>query len=360
MCAHRHECKKYDCNEQKECYEEEICSFLIGTPYVCNGCEQKIKCRKIKYYYYSKFANDEYSEKLRTSRYGINQTKEEIYELDKVIAPLIKEKHQSISHIYNNHPDEINFSRSTMYNYINLGVFSFKNIDLPRKVKYKKRKENKKQRIRRETVIRKGRTYEDFKEYIAKNPESSIVEMDTVEGKKGGKVFLTLIFRQSKFMLIYLMENKTMECVEETFRNIKQILGVKRFKKVFEVVLTDNGSEFFNPLAIEVDKETGEIISHVFYCDPGASWQKGTIEKNHEFIRYVLPKGSSFDELTQEQTNILMSNINSTSRDSLNGRTPYDAELLMLNENIINKLGVTRIIANDVNLSPKLLKEGDK
>ena len=116
LCAHRHECKKYDCNEQKECYEEEICSFLIGTPYVCNGCEQKIKCRKIKYYYYSKFANDEYSEKLRTSRYGINQTKEEIYELDKVIAPLIKEKHQSISHIYNNHPDEINFSRSTMYN----------------------------------------------------------------------------------------------------------------------------------------------------------------------------------------------------------------------------------------------------
>ena len=111
-----------------------------------------------------------------------------------------------------------------MYNYINLGVFSIKNIDLPRKVKYKKRKENKKQRIRRETVIRKGRTYEDFKEYIAKNPESSIVEMDTVEGKKGGKVFLTLIFRQSKFMLIYLMENKTMECVEETFRNIKQIL----------------------------------------------------------------------------------------------------------------------------------------
>ena len=360
LCAHRHECKKYDCNEQKECYEEEICSFLIGTPYVCNGCEQKIKCRKIKYYYYSKFANDEYSEKLRTSRYGINQTKEEIYELDKVIAPLIKEKHQSISHIYNNHPDEINFSRSTMYNYINLGVFSFKNIDLPRKVKYKKRKENKKQRIRRETVIRKGRTYEDFKEYIAKNPESSIVEMDTVEGKKGGKVFLTLIFRQSKFMLIYLMENKTMECVEETFRNIKQILGVERFKKVFEVVLTDNGSEFFNPLSIEVDEETGEIISHVFYCDPGASWQKGTIEKNHEFIRYVLPKGSSFDELTQEQTNILMSNINSTSRDSLNGRTPYDAELLMLNENIINKLGVTRIIANDVNLSPKLLKEGDK
>lgn len=192
---------------------------------MCNGCEQKNKCRKVKYYYYSKFANDEYSEKLRTSRYGINLSKEEAYDIDTLITPLIKEKHQSISHVYANHPDEISFSRATMYKYVDLGVFSFRNIDLPRKVRYKKRKENEKQRIRRETAIRKGRTYEDFKEYIGKHPECSIVEMDTVEGIKGGKVFLTLLFRQSKFMLIYLMENKTMECVEKEFKKVKQILG---------------------------------------------------------------------------------------------------------------------------------------
>ncbi len=360
LCKNRHECKRFDCSNKEKCYEEEICLKITGTPYVCNGCEQKNKCRKIKYYYYAKFANDEYSEKLKEARYGIDLSKEEAYELDKLITPLIKEKHQSISHIYANHPDEISFSRTTMYNYIELGVFSFRNIDLPRKVKYKKRKENEKQRIRRETAIRKGRTYEDFKEYIGKHPECSIVEMDTVEGIKGGKVFLTLIFRQSKFMLIYLMDNKTMECVEETFKDIRQILGIETFEKVFEVILTDNGSEFFNPLSIEVDEETGEIISHVFYCDPGASWQKGIIEKNHEFIRYVLPKGSSFDELTQEETNVLMSHINSTSRDSLNGKTPYDAVLLTLDEETVKKLGITKVKADDVNLSPKLLKAGDK
>ncbi len=360
LCKNRYECKKFDCTKKEKCYEEEICLKLTGAPYVCNGCEQKNKCRKIKYYYYSKFANDEYSDKLRTSRYGINLSKEEAYDIDTLITPLIKEKHQSISHIYANHPDEISFSKATMYNYVDLGVFSFRNIDLPRKVKYKKRKENEKQRIRRETAIRKGRTYEEFKEYIGNHPECSIVEMDTVEGIKGGKVFLTLLFRQSKFMLIYLMDKKTMECVEEAFKNIKEILGKERYKKVFEVILTDNGSEFFNPMSIEKDSETEEIISHVFYCDPGASWQKGAIEKNHEFIRYVLPKGSSFDELTQEKTNKLMSNINSTSRDSLNGKTPYEAELLILNKETIEELGVTKVEADEVNLSPKLLKEGDK
>lgn len=360
LCKNRYECKKFDCSKKDKCYEEDICYKLTGVPYVCNGCEEKNKCRKIKYYYYSKFANDEYKEKLKNSRCGINLSKEDAYDIDKLIAPLIKEKHQSINHIYANHPDEIWFSRTTMYNYVDLGVFSFRNIDLPRKVKYKKRKENERQRIRRETAIRKGRTYEDFKEYIGKNPECSIVEMDTVEGIKGGKVFLTILFRQSKFMLIYLMENKTMECVEKVFKEIKKKLGLERFKKLFEVILTDNGSEFFNPISIEKDEKTEEIVTHIFYCDPGASWQKGAIEKNHEYIRYVLPKGSSFDELTQEKMNILMSNINSTSRDTLNGKTPYEATLLIMNEEELETLGVTKILADEVNLSPKLLKAGDK
>ena len=161
-------------------------------------------------------------------------------------------------------------------------------------------------------------------------------------------------------MLIYLMEKKTTECVEKVFDEVKKKIGIETFRIVFEVILTDNGSEFFNPISIEADKETGEIISNVFYCDPGASWQKGAIEKNHEYIRYVLPKGSSFDELTQEKADILMSHINSTSRDKLNGKTPYEATLLILNEETIEKLGVKRIDADEIKLSPKLLKDGDK
>lgn len=360
LCKMRYDCKKFDCTKEKTCYEEDICFKLTGAPYVCNGCEKKFMCRKIKYYYYSKFANDEYKEKLSTSRIGINLSKEEAYDIDKLIAPLIKEQHQSISHIYANHPDEIWFSRSTMYKYVDLGVFSFRNIDLPRKVKYRKRKGNEKQRIRLETAIRKGRTYEDFKEYIASHPDCSIVEMDTVEGVKGGKVFLTLAFRKTKFMLIYLLEHKTKECVEEKFAQIQELLGIEMYKNIMEVILTDNGSEFFNPMSIEKYLETDELASHVFFCDPGASWQKGTIEKNHEYIRYVLPKGSSFDELTQEKTNTLMSNINSTSRDILNGKTPHDAMSLIIDDEKIKELGSVKINADEVNLSPNLLKVGDE
>ena len=69
---------------------------------------------------------------------------------------------------------------------------------------------------------------------------------------------------------------------------------------------------------------------------------------------------SNIDKLTQEKVNMLMSNINSTSRDILNGKTPYNAILLTLDEQIINKLGVRKIQTDEVNLSPRLLKVGDK
>ena len=150
LCKNRYECKRFDCSKKEMCYEEEQCMKLTGAPYVCNGCEAKCTCRKIKYYYYSKFANDEYEETLRTARYGINLSKEEAYDIDTLVTPLVKEKHQSIAHIYANHPDEISFSRTTMYKYVDLGVFSFRNIDLPRKVRYKKRKENEKKNKKRD------------------------------------------------------------------------------------------------------------------------------------------------------------------------------------------------------------------
>lgn len=263
LCKNKYNCKKFDCTSKLSCYEEDICSKLLTSPYVCNSCGQKVKCKKVKHYYYSKFANNEYIDVLSNSRLGITLSQSEVYELDKLISPLIKDKNQSIAHIFANHPDEISFSRTTLYSYIDMGILSCKNIDLVRKVKYRPRRKNKKQRIRRETVIRKDRKIEDFHKYIKIHPRCSIVEMDTVEGKKGGKVFLTLLFRKSRFMLIYLMEDKTMECVERVFKSIKENIGIETFKKAFEVILTDNGSEFFNPMSIEKDEKRRNDISCV-------------------------------------------------------------------------------------------------
>ena len=161
-------------------------------------------------------------------------------------------------------------------------------------------------------------------------------------------------------MLIFIMEHKTMEEVEKVFFNIRKTIGNNLFKKLFEVILTDNGPEFFNPISIETDYTTGEILSHVFYCDPSASYQKGSIERNHEYIRYVLPKKSSFNNLTQEDCNLLASHINSTARVILNNKTPYEVVQSLMDVNTINKFNIFYINPDDVDLSPSLLKKGRK
>ena len=131
-----------------DCYKVEKCVNLIKPPYVCNGCTRRNGCRQEKRYYCAIKANKEYRERLSESRLGINADPIELYEIDKLIKPLIKDKKQSIAHVYANHPDKIKYSRSTMHNYINLGLLKVKNIDLPRKVRHKKRKNNSEKRLR--------------------------------------------------------------------------------------------------------------------------------------------------------------------------------------------------------------------
>jgi transposase, IS30 family len=331
------------------------CPKLDKSPYVCNGCKSRSGCRKERYTYYARQAHNSYKNLFRECRTGINLTDEEVFNINKVITPLIK-KGQTINHLYINHPDILDFSKASFYNYVSNGVFEFAPLDLPRMVKYKKRHKVKR-RTRKEREIRVGRTYEDFIEYTSKNPNLNIVEMDTIEGKKiDSKCLLTLFWRKSNFMLIFLLENQTTEEVTRIFEYLQQTLFEDDYKNLFQTILTDNGHEFFDVLNIECHHKTGELLTKIFYCDPQASWQKGGIEKNHEFIRYVLPKGTSFKNLTQNHCSILSCHINSLCRESLNNKSPFEAMNFMCNEKVLNSLNVYYIEPNEVQLNKNLLK----
>ena len=259
---------------------------------------------------------------------------------------------QTIAHIYKT--QNLKCSRSSLYNYIDQNKLTARNIDLPRRVRYSKRKG--KQNTTKDTTIRKGRTYEDFQKYLVENPDTSVVEMDTVEGKKGGKVLLTFLFRNSKLMLAFLLNDKTTNSVRKTFNWLESILGNTLFEKTFPVILTDNGTEFSNPLSLEFNYE-GIGRTRIFFCNPGASYQKGAIEKNHEFIRYVIPKGTSMDNLTQNDITKLINHINSLTRPSLNNATPYDLAQILLDKNVLKKLNLQKVPANEIQLNQKLLKK---
>lgn len=365
-CAKKFNCHRHNlCNPNctKECRHcnhcNKVCSdFVDGTcfrltraPYVCNGCTEKYGCKLTKYYYRALPSFNKYKTLLSEARQGINMTELELSNLDKIVSPLVK-KGQSLSHIYKTH--DIPCTRATLYNYLSKNCFSVGPIDLPRKVRMKKRKQKKTEA--KDTQARTNRTYEDFQKYIEEHPELPIVEMDTVEGIKGGRVLLTFLFRSSRLMLAFLLYEKTQKEVLRVFNMLEYELGNELFEKTFPIILTDNGSEFGNPLSLEFNPE-GIGRTRIFYCNPRASYQKGMIEKNHEFIRYVMPKGTSFDKLLQTDINLMINHINSLGRASLNWSSPYDVAKILIGKDVLKKLNLSKIPTDEIQLNTKLLKK---
>ena len=305
---------------------------MASSPHVCNGCDKQGACTYNRYFYIASYAHNAYQDTLISAREGINQTPDSLQELDELVSPLLK-KGQSVAHIFATHENEINCSQTTVYRYVNKRVLTAMNMDLPRKVRYKARNSSDSPKLTKEEKLAiLSRSYERFKKYMEEHPDLDVVEMDTVVGTVGSKkVMLTLLFRSCNLMLIILLREKTQNEVINALNWLCEALGIEIFKQLFPVILTDRGTEFLYPEALESDSY-GEIKTKLFYCDPQCSWQKGALEKNHEFIRYVLPKGSSFDALTQEDVTLLVNHINSVRREKFHGKTPYILSKVLLED----------------------------
>lgn len=332
------------------------CDKTLKPPYVCNNCPSRKGCRKTRYYYYAEDAQGKY-EKLRSeSRKGIDMSSTEFKHLNDTVSKEIKNGH-SFSMIIRNHKNEFPVGKRTLYNYVENGYLDIINLDLPRKVRYKKRKHNNLNHPKKDTKIRINRTYEDFKDYVKNyndnNFNINIVEMDTVEGIKGESLLLTLLWRSSNFMLAFKIENKEADSVNFFFNYIKGYLGYEKFHELFPIILTDNGVEFSKPDEIEFN---GYHVykTKLFYCDPGYSEQKGKIENNHEYIRRFIPKGISFNDYTQGDINLMMNHINSVKRDSLSGCNPYELMINFLPKEIIEYFDIYEIKQDDIILKNKL------
>lgn len=346
------ECKTCElCNEHCKNFSMILCHNITKFPYTCNACPKKSSCRLQKFYYHATNSYRSYKTRLSESRQGISLDEEQLCDIDNIVSPLIKQG-QSIAHIYAT--QNINCSKSSLYNYIEKNYLSVCNLDLARKVRFRRRKHY--THKSKDTSIRVNRTYQDFLSYTQDNPDISIVEMDTVEGTKGGKVLLTLFFRNTKLMLAFIMNDKSANSVTNIFNILEQSLGNELFKKTFPIILTDNGTEFSNPDALEAN-DTGINRTKIFYCDPSASFQKGSIEKNHEFIRYVIPKGISMNNYTQDDILLMINHINSLARNSLNWATPYDLSTLLLGKTVLKKFNLTKVNASEIKLTPNLLKK---
>ena len=350
-------CRNYDCREGCPRYTPLRCSQIEKPPYVCNRCPQKDRCNKNRYIYSARLADAASSRRRSDTRRGVRLTEEQLKSIDNLVTKQIK-KGQPLTHIYAEHQAELPVSLRSLYNYIDAGMLTVRNIDLRRKVIYKPRKRTQKRVAYRNQDFRTGRTYGDFQKYIENHPNCSIVQMDTVLGTRTkGQRILTMLFLKTNIMLMFLIPDGKGQTVVDVFDFLLNILDMDTFKNLFQVILTDNGSEFKRAEELEFAPYTGERRCRVFYCDPMASWQKAEIEKNHEFIRYVIPKGKSLDGYNHNDIKLLMNHINSVKRPGLDNRCPY--ELVSKDDNdmkwLMELMGMDTIPADDVHLNPSLL-----
>ena len=328
------------------------CPKLEKSPHVCNGCTSKSGCRFIKKYYDARIAHDAYKNNLSTSRKGLHYSKFENMVIIERLCPLII-KSKSVYHaiIAINNTFNTSFVLKTIYWQIKNDFLPIKSSDLPRtnrKAKSKDKDTDYKRDI-------KNHTYEDYEKYKKSNPKSIETQMNTVEGIKenNAPVLLTLEIVEINFLFIFKIDSKTIEKVKEKLSYFKDVIGKDAFDKIMELLLTDNGVEFIN--IDEINSISSSI--NIFYCHPYSSFEKGSIENNHELIRRVIPKGISLKPYTQEELNLLCSHINSLYRESLKGKCPFDLINDYIPLNKIKELGLTKINPLEVSLIPELLGE---
>lgn len=305
-----------------------------------------------KKFYSAGKAHEDYVRTLSDSRSGPNTTTAWPTSFGELLAPRVA-KGQSLHHVMATDPDIFTVSERAAYRYPNAGLLPVRRGDLPGACVLRPRR-SKPVEHKVDKACRRGRNRRDYLKFMDENPLLRPVQMDSVIGRVGGKVLLTLMFPPIDFMLAFIRQRNDARSVSDVFSSLRGLIGAAGFPKLFPVILTDNGTEFSDPTSVEGrDKE----FTRIFYCDPMMSNQKAQCERNHEFIRMVLPKGTPFDDLSQPDIDLMMSHINSYTRPSIGDCTPIDLFGACFGSALPRDLNLGKIPADEILLKPALLKK---
>ena len=264
-----------------------------------------------------------------------------------------------------NHP-EIKSSSLTIRNWIKQGLLDCKLSEFRmfgRRIPSKQYNYSKSKDYKKLSSKKIGHKYNDYRLYLQDHPDSLIVQLDTIIGCiNGKKSILSIHIVNHKFQFGIILEQHTKEEVfnrlNELFINLKQLElnnGLAIYSSFTELILTDNGPEF-DALVDFCDLDSN---IHVFFCHPLSSFEKGACERNHVLVRYIHYKGWSFDDLNQNDVDLLFSNINSYPRKSLQNKTPYQSVLddPRLGKEFLDIINISKVNGDDVILNPSLLKK---
>jgi IS30 family transposase len=204
------------------------------------------------------------------------------------------------------------FSTKTFYNWIDDGLVKIKNIDLLLKVRRRP------QKVRKERKKKLGKSIEERPAIVETREEFGHWEGDGIVGKGQQGQLVTLVERKLGVGLMFNAGSRESEKIVEIMGGLEQQYG-EHFRDIFKSFTFDNGSEFADSTAMEQDNRT-----QVYYAHPYSSFERGTNENWNGIVRRFIPKGSSFDKLTDRDIQRITHYINTLPRKRFNYRTPLD------------------------------------
>lgn len=357
-CKHRDFCKDngvvFNQKGEQSCFEPIICFRLNHFPFVCNNCENKKKCNREKRYYDCIKAEN----RSRSNRVGTRKhkrvSKENIEIIDELVSPLIF-KGQSIHHIYEtNSILRTICCERTIRRLIYDRYLEAKAHDL---VRYSRFRHKSKYLVHDDRALKNierlyKRTFSDLQRYLKNHQNARVVQFDSVIGKQKDKyAILTITFPKERFQFGLRIFKTNPECVYNKIHELFNRLGSKKTKEVFPILLADNGVEFTTFHNLE------KFDINVYFTNPYRSTDKAECERNHEFIRYIIPKGKTLDIYSQEDINLMFSHINSYIRESNKNKSPFELIKERFGSEFLEAIGIRYVNPNDVILKPLLFKK---
>ena len=277
------------------------------------------KKKVITFEYESTEANEKALKKQKekgTSRIKLLYNKQLIKEVNRLLKEEGKSPDIVAYKIRENKTFNVKVSTNTIYDGIRKGYLEVSTKD-------RKRMKDKSRRCRVERnkipESKKDRSIELRPDYINNRKEFGHFEMDLVLGKQGKdkECLLTLTERKTRFEIVIKLNNKSSSEVIRAINSIKEHLNIYS-SEIFKSITTDNGSEFSRYEEIE------EILgTMVYFCHPGASYEKGTNERHNGMLREYIPKGSDISKYSAEDLDRIVSKLNDLERKKLNYYTPY-------------------------------------
>lgn len=357
-CTLRHRCGRMTCSAKcVGCKSLEVCDKYVKIkchrdnrfPYVCVNCPFINSCKKNHYLYSPEKANEAALIIRRESREGLNMNEEQYRIFDETILNGNR-KGQSLYHIQKS--NNLGRCLKSIYNYSHQGKISVRPIDLPRVVTLKVRKVKTPKEYEYEenkSIDRTGHLYSDWLIYQAKKRIIVYWEMDFLGAVHDSEqTIMTLTIPQFEFVYLKVFDSPKKEDVLAFFKKLIRDLG-DDFSVVFEAIITDRDPRFNCFREIEID-EDAEVKTRIFFCNPGASNEKPSVENLNQQIRVIFPKGCLLSNITQELCDEISSNLNSRYLDSVDDKRPLDLFTTYFGEEIYKKLNLKVVSPEEVRI----------